>query len=156
MLGGSGGSQTLNQQVPLALYKAGAALHDWQIVHQTGERDVAATGELYRKLGICGPPSRRSSRTCRSCCAPANWRSVAPAAPRWPNWRPAGCRRSCCPIPRATDDHQRKNADVFAAAGAAMTLDERELHGRLDNHLASAIVELATAIIRCACGWPRP
>ncbi len=48
------------------------------------------------------------------------------------------------PYPQATDDHQRKNADVYAAAGGAKTLDERELDGRLDNHLATAIVELAT------------
>ncbi len=48
------------------------------------------------------------------------------------------------PFPRAVDDHQRKNADVFAAAGAARTLDERQPLGRLDNQLASAVVELTT------------
>jgi UDP-N-acetylglucosamine--N-acetylmuramyl-(pentapeptide) pyrophosphoryl-undecaprenol N-acetylglucosamine transferase len=49
------------------------------------------------------------------------------------------------PYPAATDDHQRKNADVYSAAGGARILDERELTGRLDNHLARTIVELATA-----------
>jgi UDP-N-acetylglucosamine--N-acetylmuramyl-(pentapeptide) pyrophosphoryl-undecaprenol N-acetylglucosamine transferase len=49
------------------------------------------------------------------------------------------------PFPKATDNHQRKNADVFSAGGACKTLDERELDGRLDNHLAAAVVELATA-----------
>src|SRR4029079_4742303 len=52
VLGGSGGAATLNQQVPLALYKAGAAARGWRIVHQSGERDLAATTLLYRKLGI--------------------------------------------------------------------------------------------------------
>src|SRR6185369_6294811 len=49
------------------------------------------------------------------------------------------------PLPNATHDHQRKNADWFAENGAATTLDERELDGRLDNHLATAIVDLAAA-----------
>jgi UDP-N-acetylglucosamine--N-acetylmuramyl-(pentapeptide) pyrophosphoryl-undecaprenol N-acetylglucosamine transferase len=31
------------------------------------------------------------------------------------------------PFPAATDDHQRKNAQVFADAGAAVLIDEREL-----------------------------
>src|SRR5262249_52296682 len=52
VLGGSGGAQTLNEQVPLAMYKAGAAVRDWRIVHQTGTRDLSTTSQLYRKLGI--------------------------------------------------------------------------------------------------------
>jgi UDP-N-acetylglucosamine--N-acetylmuramyl-(pentapeptide) pyrophosphoryl-undecaprenol N-acetylglucosamine transferase len=31
------------------------------------------------------------------------------------------------PFPAATDDHQRKNAQVFADAGAAVVMDERDL-----------------------------
>ena len=49
------------------------------------------------------------------------------------------------PYPHATDDHQRKNANLFAEAGAAKVLDERDLVGRLDNHLAEAVAELAAA-----------
>ncbi len=97
VLGGSGGSQTLNQQVPFALYKAGAALHDWHIVHQTGQRNVAATGYLYSKLGLratVAPFIENMPELLRT----ATWRSVAPAALRWRNWRPAGCPRSCCPF----------------------------------------------------------
>jgi UDP-N-acetylglucosamine--N-acetylmuramyl-(pentapeptide) pyrophosphoryl-undecaprenol N-acetylglucosamine transferase len=44
------------------------------------------------------------------------------------------------PLATATDDHQRKNAAVFAAAGAAVMIDERELDG---GRLAGAIAELA-------------
>ena len=31
------------------------------------------------------------------------------------------------PFPGATDDHQRRNAEVLAGAGAAVLMDEREL-----------------------------
>jgi UDP-N-acetylglucosamine--N-acetylmuramyl-(pentapeptide) pyrophosphoryl-undecaprenol N-acetylglucosamine transferase len=48
------------------------------------------------------------------------------------------------PLPSAASDHQRKNADVFDAAGACRTIDERELEGRLDNCLSQAFVELAS------------
>ncbi len=54
------------------------------------------------------------------------------------------------PFPKATDDHQRKNADVFIAAGGAALVDEREVSGRLDNHLAGAISGLATDHLLCA------
>jgi UDP-N-acetylglucosamine--N-acetylmuramyl-(pentapeptide) pyrophosphoryl-undecaprenol N-acetylglucosamine transferase len=49
------------------------------------------------------------------------------------------------PYPAATNDHQLRNAEVFAAAGACQLLDERQLPGRLDNHLARAVTELAAA-----------
>ncbi|MGD9722607.1 MAG: undecaprenyldiphospho-muramoylpentapeptide beta-N-acetylglucosaminyltransferase [Pirellulales bacterium] len=144
VLGGSGGSQTLNQQVPMALYKAGAALHDWQIIHQTGAHHVAGTGMLYRKLGIRAtvapfienlPQVLRASHLAISRAGGTTLAELAVS--RLP--------AIVLPYPQATDDHQRKNADVYAAAGAVRTLDQRELAGRLDNHLASVIVELSTA-----------
>ena len=43
------------------------------------------------------------------------------------------------PLPTATDDHQRKNAEVLVAAGAAVLIDQRELTGeRLADGIARA------------------
>lgn len=142
VLGGSGGSQELNQNVPLALYKAGAALHDWQIVHQTGEHNAAATGYLYRKLGIratVSPFIERLPEVLRDshlAISRAGGTTLAELAA-------CGVPAILLPLGRATDNHQRCNADVFAEAGAAKILDRRELAGRLDDHVARAIVELA-------------
>ncbi len=142
VLGGSGGSQTLNRQVPRALYKAGPAMHDWQILHQTGERNAAATGLLYRKLGLratVGPffdDLPEVLRTSDLAISRAGGTTLAELAV-------CGLPAILLPFPLATNNHQRKNADVFTATGAAKTLDERELSGRLDNHLAGAVVELA-------------
>ncbi len=144
VLGGSGGSQTLNEQVPLALYKSRAAIGDWKIVHQTGERDVARVSHLYCKLGMDSlvipfidrlPGLLQTSDLAISRAGGTTLAELA--ASRVP--------AILLPYPRATDDHQRKNADVFTAAGGSRTLDVRELDGRLDNHLATAIVELTTA-----------
>jgi UDP-N-acetylglucosamine--N-acetylmuramyl-(pentapeptide) pyrophosphoryl-undecaprenol N-acetylglucosamine transferase len=144
VLGGSGGAQTLNEQVPLALYKAGAALGDWQIVHQTGERGLARTGQLYGKLGIKAtvlpfienmPNVLRASHLAISRSGGTTLAELAAS----------GVPAILLPYPHATHDHQRKNAEVFATAGAARLLDERELVGRLDNHLAGAVAELAGA-----------
>jgi UDP-N-acetylglucosamine--N-acetylmuramyl-(pentapeptide) pyrophosphoryl-undecaprenol N-acetylglucosamine transferase len=51
----------------------------------------------------------------------------------------AGVPAVLLPYSHATDDHQRGNAEVFTRAGGSITLDQRELPGRLDRHLADAI-----------------
>ena len=46
------------------------------------------------------------------------------------------------PYPHATDDHQRKNAEVFNATGGALVLDEQELGNRLEHQLAATLGKL--------------
>jgi UDP-N-acetylglucosamine--N-acetylmuramyl-(pentapeptide) pyrophosphoryl-undecaprenol N-acetylglucosamine transferase len=43
------------------------------------------------------------------------------------------------PLPTATDDHQRKNAEVVAGSGGAIVIDERELQG---DRLSMVLKEL--------------
>jgi UDP-N-acetylglucosamine--N-acetylmuramyl-(pentapeptide) pyrophosphoryl-undecaprenol N-acetylglucosamine transferase len=45
------------------------------------------------------------------------------------------------PLPTATDDHQRKNAEVFVKSGGATVIDERNLSGEA---LAGVLKELMT------------
>jgi UDP-N-acetylglucosamine--N-acetylmuramyl-(pentapeptide) pyrophosphoryl-undecaprenol N-acetylglucosamine transferase len=44
-------------------------------------------------------------------------------------------------LPTSTDDHQRRNAEVVARAGAALVVDERELSA---DTLAAAIASVVT------------
>jgi UDP-N-acetylglucosamine--N-acetylmuramyl-(pentapeptide) pyrophosphoryl-undecaprenol N-acetylglucosamine transferase len=44
------------------------------------------------------------------------------------------------PLPTATDDHQRKNADALVRAGAAVMLEQKELTG---DRLAVDVLALA-------------
>ncbi len=144
VLGGSGGAKTLNEQAPLALYKAGAALGGWQVIHQSGPRGVEATRELYRKLGIAArvepfiDDMPRTMRASHLAISRAGGTTLAELAA-------TGLPAIVLPYPAATNDHQLRNAEVFAAAGACQLLDERQLPGRLDNHLARAVNELAAA-----------
>ncbi len=143
VMGGSGGAQSLNEQVPRALYKAGAVLHGWEIVHQAGQRDVARTAELYRKLGLTAtvapfieelPQLMRESQLAISRAGGTTLAELAAS----------GLPAIVLPFPEATDDHQRKNAEAFVAAGACRLLDERQVQGRLDNRLAEETIELAS------------
>jgi len=142
VLGGSGGAKTLNQQVPWALYKAGAALTGWRILHQSGDRDADATRDLYGRLGLPATvvPFIDDMQTALVEADLAISRSGGTTLAELAAF---GVPAVLLPYPHAKDDHQRKNADVFAAAGACRIVDQRELAERLDNHLATLVAELA-------------
>jgi UDP-N-acetylglucosamine--N-acetylmuramyl-(pentapeptide) pyrophosphoryl-undecaprenol N-acetylglucosamine transferase len=141
ILGGSGGSRTLNEQVPRALYKIEGELAGWRIVHQSGPRDWQATTTLYAKLGldaIVVPFVERIERVLgRSDLAISRSGGTTLA-----ELAAAGVPAILLPWPKAAADHQRKNAEVFAAAGAAQIVDAREITGRLDNAIAEPLVAL--------------
>ncbi len=138
VLGGSGGARSLNENVPRALYKVRRLLGGWEILHQSGEADLESTRDLYRKFGLEARieafwpdlPVLLSASSLAICRAGGTTLAELSAA---------GTPAVLLPYPHATDDHQRKNADVFAAAGAAQLVDEREVAGRLDDHLAELL-----------------
>jgi UDP-N-acetylglucosamine--N-acetylmuramyl-(pentapeptide) pyrophosphoryl-undecaprenol N-acetylglucosamine transferase len=43
------------------------------------------------------------------------------------------------PLPTSTDDHQRKNAEVVARAGAAVVIEERELQAGLADAIGGLV-----------------
>jgi UDP-N-acetylglucosamine--N-acetylmuramyl-(pentapeptide) pyrophosphoryl-undecaprenol N-acetylglucosamine transferase len=141
VLGGSGGAHALNESVPRALYKLRDRLDEWQIVHQCGPRDVAFTKELYRKLmieAIVVPFVENLPAVLRRtdlAVGRAGGTTLAELAA-------TGVPAVLVPYPHATDDHQRRNADVFVAAGAARMIEERMLEGRLDDAIHDALDDL--------------
>ena len=128
--------------MPAAIYKAGAALAGWEIIHQTGERDHLATLTRYEKFGVAARLAPffddlpRLLADCDLAISRAGGSTLAELAV-------CGVPAILLPYPHAADDHQRANADLLAAAGAARMLDEREVSGRLDNALARSLTELA-------------
>jgi len=144
VLGGSGGARSLNENVPRALYKVGSRLTGWWIVHQSGGRDLDATRRLYLKLGLRatvtdflgdmpGELTAADLAVCRS-----GGTTLAELAA-------AGVPAVLLPYPYAAGDHQRKNAELYAAAGGSRLLGNREMAHRLDDHLASVLSELLDA-----------
>ena len=141
VLGGSGGARAINEFVPKALYKLREELAGWQIVHQTGPRETTATAELYRKLALNAtvvpfiqnlPSVLRHADLAISRAGGTTLAELAAT----------GVPAVLLPYPHAADDHQRYNADVFASAGAARIVDEREIHQRLDDALVRALDDL--------------
>jgi len=141
ILGGSGGAQSVNENLPVALGKIRSPLDSWKVVHQSGERDFEMTRELYRKLALPAvvkafiadmPEVLRSSDLviCR-----AGGATLAELAI-------TGAPAVLLPYPHATDDHQRCNAELYAGSGAAVMLDQRQVSGRFDDQLAGTISEL--------------
>ena len=138
VLGGSGGARSLNENVPRALYKIRQQLAGWQIVHQSGEADFDATRNLYAKFDLpatvtpfLGDMPTALAATDLAVCR-AGGTTLAELAI-------AGVPAVLLPYPHAADDHQAANARHFAAGGGCITIDERDVPGRLDDHLADML-----------------
>jgi UDP-N-acetylglucosamine--N-acetylmuramyl-(pentapeptide) pyrophosphoryl-undecaprenol N-acetylglucosamine transferase len=149
VLGGSGGARSLNDNVPRALYKAHSLLAGWRIVHQSGEADLDATRELYRKLDIDATVSAFVADV-PEVLAVSDLAICRAGGTTLAELAAAGVPTVLLPYPHATDDHQRRNADVFVAAGGALLVDERQLTGRLDDQLAETVGMLVAEADRLA------
>ncbi len=138
VLGGSLGSDTLNRQAPRALYKVRQRLADWEIVHQTGVKGLEPTKELYRKFALRATvvPFIDDMAEALAGAGAAISRSGGTTLAEL---SATGVPAVLVPYGLATDDHQRKNADIFVAAGAARLVDPRDIEGRVDDSLAAEL-----------------
>jgi UDP-N-acetylglucosamine--N-acetylmuramyl-(pentapeptide) pyrophosphoryl-undecaprenol N-acetylglucosamine transferase len=143
VLGGSGGARTLNEQVPLALYRATDSLAGWQIIHQTGPRDVAATANRYRKLGL-GAQVGSFITNLASTLARTDFVIGRAGGSTLAELAALGVPALLLPYPHAKDDHQFRNAELYLAAHACRLIDERTVKGRLDHAIGDETLKLAT------------
>jgi UDP-N-acetylglucosamine--N-acetylmuramyl-(pentapeptide) pyrophosphoryl-undecaprenol N-acetylglucosamine transferase len=138
VFGGSQGAHGINVAMVEAapLLAAGPAV---RLTHQTGERDVEMVRDGYRASGLDAEVEpylydmdrRIGAADVIVCRAGATTLAEIAAA---------GKPSILIPFPGATDDHQRKNAEALANAGAAEMLLEAEASG---NALAARILALA-------------
>jgi UDP-N-acetylglucosamine--N-acetylmuramyl-(pentapeptide) pyrophosphoryl-undecaprenol N-acetylglucosamine transferase len=136
--------------VPRALDRIREKLADWQIVHQAGEAEREATQRLYEKLGLQATVAGFIDRM-PDVLAASDLAVCRAGGTTLAELAAAGLPAVLLPYPDATDDHQRRNAEVFTRAGGCVALDERELSGRLDSHLAEAVAGLLDDSHRRAC-----
>jgi UDP-N-acetylglucosamine--N-acetylmuramyl-(pentapeptide) pyrophosphoryl-undecaprenol N-acetylglucosamine transferase len=138
ILGGSQGAQAVNLAMVAAapeLVRANAAL---ELVHQTGERDLATVRAAYDAAGIRAraevflDPVAREVKTATLVVSRAGATTLAELAA-------VGRPAVLIPFAAATDDHQRRNAQVLADAGAAVVIEEHELTG---SRLADTVSRL--------------
>jgi UDP-N-acetylglucosamine--N-acetylmuramyl-(pentapeptide) pyrophosphoryl-undecaprenol N-acetylglucosamine transferase len=145
VFGGSQGARVLNEVMPKIAAALLEAVPGLEIVHQVGGRHEAGTAEAYATAGLAGDArmsvvpyldgmvaefAAADLMLCRSGAS-----TVAELAA-------AGKASVLVPFAAAADDHQRKNADAFVAAGAAVMVTERELSvERLIEVLAGLLVQ---------------
>jgi UDP-N-acetylglucosamine--N-acetylmuramyl-(pentapeptide) pyrophosphoryl-undecaprenol N-acetylglucosamine transferase len=139
IFGGSQGAHAINvamvEAAPrLAAYPGGLA-----ITHQTGERDLEFVRDGYRRAGLEGRVEPFLFAMDREMKA-ADLVICRAGATTLAELTAAGRPSVLVPLPTAADDHQRKNAEVLAAAGAAELLEQRQMTG---DRLAGCITRLA-------------
>lgn len=127
-LGGSQGSHAINVAMVAAAPELARRCPHLEIVHQTGARDQAWVREQYTAAGV---PARvvdflnAVAREMTEADVVVSRAGASTLAELAAVGRPA----ILIPLPAATDDHQRKNAQVLVDEGAATIVDERALAG---------------------------
>jgi UDP-N-acetylglucosamine--N-acetylmuramyl-(pentapeptide) pyrophosphoryl-undecaprenol N-acetylglucosamine transferase len=133
VFGASQGARVLNETLPKIMERLLVAFPEITVVHQTGARHIETTTAAYERLGVKSDRLRVTAYLndmaaqfaeadlilCRSGAS-----SVAEVAA-------AGRAAVLIPFPQAADDHQRKNAEAFVAAGAAELIIESQLTDEL-------------------------
>jgi UDP-N-acetylglucosamine--N-acetylmuramyl-(pentapeptide) pyrophosphoryl-undecaprenol N-acetylglucosamine transferase len=139
IFGGSQGAHAINVAMVEAAEELAARAPDLRVTHQTGERDVEMVRAAYRQAGLAAEVApyfdnmgRQIGRTDVIVCR-AGATTLAEIAA-------AGKAAILIPLPGATDDHQRRNAEALAAVGAAEVLLQPDLTG---HTLAQRILTLA-------------
>jgi UDP-N-acetylglucosamine--N-acetylmuramyl-(pentapeptide) pyrophosphoryl-undecaprenol N-acetylglucosamine transferase len=138
VFGGSQGAHAINMAMVEAAARLAAAAPGLAITHQTGERDLEVVRDGYRRAGFearVEPFLFAMDREMKSadvvvCRSGATTLAELTAARR---------ASILVPFPGATDDHQRKNAEVLVKQGAALMVEQRELTG---DRLAAEILSL--------------
>lgn len=128
IFGGSQGAHAINVAMVAAAAQLAPHAGRLSITHQTGERDLEFVRNGYRSAGL---PARVEPfiYTMDREMTDADVVVCRAGATTLAELTAAGRPAILIPLPTATDDHQRVNAQVLAEAGAAEVLDERELTG---------------------------
>jgi UDP-N-acetylglucosamine--N-acetylmuramyl-(pentapeptide) pyrophosphoryl-undecaprenol N-acetylglucosamine transferase len=139
IFGGSQGAHAINAAMVEAAPRLGPASPQLAITHQTGERDLDMVRDGYRRSGV---PARvepflfEMDREMRAADIVICRAGATTLAELTASGRPS----ILIPLPTATDDHQRRNAEALARHGAATVLEQRELTG---ERLASDLLGLS-------------
>jgi len=138
IFGGSQGAHAINMAMVEAAPKLAAA-GGVDVTHQTGERDVALVRHAYQRAGLAARVEPflfamdREMKDADVIVCRAGATTIAELTA-------AGRAAILIPLPTAADDHQRRNADVLARAGAAEVVEQRDLTG---ERLAARILAIA-------------
>ena len=139
VFGGSQGAHAINVAMVEAAPQLAAGGPALRLVHQTGERDLEMVRAAYREAGLQADVEPFLYDMGRQ-LGQADVIVCRAGATTLAEITAAGKAAVLIPLPTATDDHQRLNAEVLANAGAADLLVQRDLDGPV---LAARVLALA-------------
>lgn len=142
IFGGSQGARVLNNTLPQIISGLLATVPGLTVLHQAGARHAEATQAAYAATGA--DPARWQVHAflddMPARFAAADLILARSGASTVAELAAAGKPSVLVPFPQAADDHQRKNAEVMAEAGAAVMILEAELTpDRLCRELAQLL-----------------
>jgi len=129
VFGGSQGASAINRIVTEALDDLAPLRERLRFIHQSGERERGAVEAAYRQKGFAAEvlafimDMAAAYREADLLICRAGATSIAELTA-------AGKTAILIPFPHAVNDHQTRNAEVLAAAGAAELVAEKGLTGR--------------------------
>ncbi len=146
VFGGSQGATAINDAMIAAAPRLAAATPPVALTHQTGERDLARVRAAYEAAGL---PARVEPFLHAMDREMADADLVVSRAGATTLAEVTACGRPALlvPLPTATDDHQRRNAEALAATGAAEVIEQAGLTG---DGLAARILGLLADPARLA------
>src|SRR5438128_2198930 len=128
VFGGSQGAHAINLAMVEAAPQLAAGGSALRLVHQTGEHDVEMVRTAYRAAGLQADVEPFLYDMGRQ-LGQADVVVCRAGATTLAEITAAGKAAILVPLPTATDDHQRKNAEALARVGAADMLVQSELTG---------------------------
>jgi UDP-N-acetylglucosamine--N-acetylmuramyl-(pentapeptide) pyrophosphoryl-undecaprenol N-acetylglucosamine transferase len=127
VFGGSQGAHAINDAMIKALPLLGAKRERIDVTHQTGERDLDAVKRAYEDAGFASADVRPFVDDIAQQFELADVLICRSGATTVAEVAAAGKAAIFIPFPFATDDHQRKNAEVFERAGAGRMIIQKDL-----------------------------
>lgn len=139
VFGGSQGAHAINMAMVEAAERLTTSPEPLALTHQTGERDVVVVREGYERAGLTARVEPFLFDMHRE-MADADLVVSRAGATTLAELSAAGRAAILVPLPTATDDHQRRNAEAMAGRGAAVLVEQRDLSGQ---RLAQEVLALA-------------
>ncbi len=130
VMGGSQGARGINQAVIGSLGRFAAAGRPLRFIHQTGPNDETTVRDAYAAAGLRAQVSA-FVREMQLAYAAADFAVARAGAASLTELSHFGLPAALVPYPHAAEDHQTRNAEIFARAGAAVLAPEGGTAGSL-------------------------
>jgi len=129
IFGGSQGAAAINRNVIAMMPQLQKMKDKLRVLHQTGDREVETVRRAYEQFGLDAQVTPFIVNMADAYAA-ADLIICRAGATSLAEITAAGKAAILIPYPWAANDHQTKNAEALASAGAAVIINEHELNGQ--------------------------